>query len=153
ALEILYNAQYIENPPYAYLGWISLRFQGQSRAYLSPHNRASRTCTVEFAAAWHDPGSNMGWADTPPLLARIEAKGREFGGIQHWGLNEGLNASDVARAYPRLDTWRRVRWELTKGGTLTTFDNDFTHRCGLSARKMDVSYLVPLLLSDPPKTT
>ena len=47
-------------------------------------------------------------------------------------MNDKLDASDVARAYPRLDTWRRVRWALTKGGTITTFDSDFTHRCGLS---------------------
>ena len=59
------------------------------------------------------------WPDTPILLARIEAEGRKFGGIQHWGMNDEINASDVARAYPRLDTWRRVRWELTKGGTIT----------------------------------
>ena len=48
------------------------------------------------------------------LLARIEAKARELGGIQHWGMNDQLNSDDVARAYPRLDTWRRARWELTR---------------------------------------
>ena len=132
ALEILYNAQYVENPPYAYLGWISLRFQGQSRAYLSPQHMSARTCTVEFAAAWRDTEANMGWGDTPPLLTRIEAEGRRWGGIQHWGLSNELNSDDVARAYPRLDTWRRLRWELTDGGTITTFDSHFTHRCGLS---------------------
>ena len=133
ALEILYQAYYVETPPYGYLGWISLRFQGHSRAYLSPHHQSSRTCTVEFAAVYRNPDlPHVGWADTPNLIARIEAKGREYGGIQHWGMNGGMNAFDVARAYPRLDTWRRVRWELTKGGTITTFDSDFTRRCGLS---------------------
>ena len=77
------------------------------------------------------PGTD--WPDTRILLDRIETKARKFGGIQHWGMNHLLDASDVARAYPRLDTWRRVRWALTNNGTLTAFDNDFTRRCGLSA--------------------
>jgi hypothetical protein len=133
ALEILRSAYYDEPGSLGYLGWISLRFQGRSRAYLSPHHGFSRTCTVEFAAAWRMPDvPGTDWPDTPVLLARIEAEARRFGAIQHWGMNDKLDASDVARAYPRLDTWRRVRWALTNGGTSTTFDNDFTHRCGLS---------------------
>ena len=75
----------------------------------------------------------MEWADTPsPDRRASRPRAREFGGIQHWGMNEPDQPSDVARAYPRLDTWRRVRWELTKGGTIRTFDSDFTRRCGLS---------------------
>ena len=38
----------------------------------------------------------------------------------------------MARAYPRLDTWRKIRWELTDGNALHTFENDFTTRCELS---------------------
>ena len=112
-----------------------MRFQGRSRAYLSPQQGFERTCSIEFAAAWQTfiSAGPLLWTDTPVLLARIEAAGRKFGGIQHWGMNDALNAGDVARAYPRLDTWRRVRWELTRGGTITTFDSDFTRRCGLSA--------------------
>jgi hypothetical protein len=133
ALEILRRAYYDEPGSLGYLGWISLRFQGRSRAYLSPHNGFARTCTVEFAAAWRMPDlPGTDWPDTPILLARIEDEARKFGGIQHWGMNDKMDASDVARAYPRLDTWRRIRWALTSGGTLKTFDSDFTHRCGLS---------------------
>jgi FAD/FMN-containing dehydrogenase len=130
ALEILRKAFQDEREAWGYLGWISLRFQGRSRAHLSPH-RFSRSCTVEFAAAWRIPLVEE-WPDTPILIARLEAKGRELGGIQHWGLNNEINRVDIGRAYPRLDTWRRVRWELTKGGTIRTFDSDFTRRCGLS---------------------
>ena len=133
ALEILRRAYYDEPGSLGYLGWISLRFQGRSRAYLSPHHGFARTCTVEFAAAWRMPEvPGTDWPDTPALLSRIEGEGRKFGGIQHWGMNDKIDASDVARAYPRIDTWRRVRWALTQNGTITTFDNDFTHRCGLS---------------------
>jgi FAD binding domain/FG-GAP-like repeat len=123
-----------ESPPRAYLGYVSIRFQGAGRspAYLNPHRASARTCLVECAAVWSMDGIDS-WPDTPILLARIEAEGRKFGGIQHWGMNEGLNRIDVERGYPRLDAWRRVRWELTKGGTIATFDSDFTRRCGLSA--------------------
>jgi FAD binding domain len=134
ALEILGKAYYVEQPSLGYLGWISMRFQGRSAAYLSPQHHSDRTCSIEFAAAMHtrNLAGPVVWTDTPVLLARIEEKGRIFGGIQHWGMNDAIDASDVVRAYPRLDTWRRVRWELTKGGTITTFDNAFTRRCGLS---------------------
>ena len=134
ALEILRKAYYDERPGRSYLGWISMRFQGRSGAYLSPHHGASRTCTVEFAAVWQtrNLAGPVWWADTPVLLALIEAEGRKFGGVQHWGMNDDVNTLDVARAYSRLDTWRRVRWELTRGSTLATFDSDFTRRCGLS---------------------
>ena len=133
ALEIIRKAYYDESPSLAYLGWISMRFQGRSRAYLSPQ-RFDRTCSIEFAAVWRtrNTARPVEWTDTLTLVARIEAEGRRRGGIQHWGMNAALDAGDVARAYPRLDTWRRVRWELTRGSTITTFDSDFTRRCGLS---------------------
>src|SRR5262245_26545485 len=130
-----------ESLPRAYLGYVSIRFQGigLSPAYLNPHRASARTCLVECAAVWSMDGIDS-WPDTPILLALIEAEGRKFGGIQHWGLNEGLNSVDVERGYPRLDAWRRVRWELTKGGTISTFDSEFTRRCGLAGPP----HLVPL---------
>ena len=134
ALEIL-RAAFAEVDMRGYLGWISLRFQGPSRAYLSPQYSVDpkhRSATVEFAAFYRIPEVGLGWPDTDVLLGRIESEVRNFGGVQHWGLNNGMNATDVARAFPRLDTWRRVRWELTKSGTISTFDSPFTRRCGLS---------------------
>ena len=118
-----------------YLGWVSLRFQGRSRAYLSPQHsqeEGHRTATAEFAAFWRIPEINMKWNDTPTLIDDIEAKGREFGGVAHWGLSNLINATDVIGAYPRLDSWRRVRWHLTKSGTIHTFDSPFARRCGLT---------------------
>jgi len=135
ALEIIRAAYRDSNPqPWSFLGWISLRFQGRSVAYLSPQHEAKLSCSVEFAAVYRRPElPGVGWADTPPLLAMIERAGRARGGIQHWGMNGSINSADVERRYRRLDTWRRVRWELTRGGTLKTFDSDFTRRCALSA--------------------
>jgi hypothetical protein len=105
-------------------GWFSVRFVGQSRAYLSPFSRSARTCTMEFA------GLEMN--ATRILLARLEAAGRQHGGIQHWGMFDDLTEADVRRAYPDLDKWLAVRSLLTNNGTIHTFDNGFSERCGLS---------------------
>ena len=70
---------------------------------------------------------------TVPLLDALERLGTEHGAIQHWGMHTraNLSAADLQRAYPRLDTWRRVRREITNGGTIRTFENDFTSRLQL----------------------
>lgn len=107
-------------------GWFSLRFVGQSRAYLSPQHRYTRTCMIEIAALQEV-------SHTRKLLARLEALGRQHGGIQHWGMFDDLRYEDVARSYPRLDTWLRVRQQLTDNGAIRTFDNAFLERCGLAA--------------------
>jgi len=125
ALQILETAY--KDSHLAWGGWFSARFVGQSRAYLSPQNRFSRTCMVEFAAV-------AVLNSTRQILDLLEDAGKRHGGIQHWGMFSPpkLTAIDVAAAYPRLNTWRRIRGELTNGNALRTFDNDFTIRCGLS---------------------
>ena len=119
-------------------GWFSIRFVGKSRAVLSPQ-RTKMTCMVEFVGL-------RTLSSTKLLLSGLEALGREHGGIQHWGMFDDLTRSDVERAYPRLSTWRRVRRELTNGGTVRTFDNDFTIRCGLS----DPPIRITSINSNPP---
>jgi hypothetical protein len=137
ALRIIGDA-FAEPAKRGYLGWISLRFQGASHAYLSPqHSRdpdpkSRRTVTAEFAAFWRIPEIGLTWPETPGLIDQIEAKVREFGGVQHWGLNGRVSDVDVIGFYPRLDSWRRIRWQLTRGGTVRTFDNDFARRCALT---------------------
>jgi hypothetical protein len=106
-------------------GWLSFRFVGRSRAILSPQ-RSAMTCMIE-AVGLRKLGS------TPVLLARLESLGRSFGAVQHWGMFDDLTYEDVARGYPRLDTWLRVRAQLTGNGATRTFDNAFTERCGLDA--------------------
>jgi hypothetical protein len=62
-----------------------------------------------------------------------------------------LSRSDVERSYPKkIDAWRRVLARLARWGSLNTFDNSFCSSHGLevyATRPVDVSYLVPLLLS------
>ena len=116
-------------------GWFSLRFVGRSRALLSPQHRHARTCMIEVAALQE-------LSHTRPLLARLEALGRLHGGVQHWGMFDDLTEADVRRGYPDLDTWLAVRAQLTGHGTLRTFDNGFSERCGL-ARPSPLPPVVP----------
>jgi hypothetical protein len=89
-------------------GWFSVRFVGQSRAYLSQFSRSARTCTMEFVGLEQ-------LSHTRILLARLEAAGRQHGGIQHWGMFDDLTEADVRRAYPNFDQWL-----------------GFSERCGLA---------------------
>jgi FAD binding domain len=122
--DVLLDSAYV-NENLGLGGWFSLRFVGQSKAYLSPQRRFARTCMVEIAALQEI-------SHTRKLLARLEALGRQHGGIQHWGMFDDLRYEDVARAYPQLDTWLRVRRQLTNNGTVRTFDAPFVERCGLN---------------------
>ena len=105
-------------------GWISVRFVGKSRAILSPQ-QAARTCMVEFVAL-------RSMTSTRPLFDALEALGTGMGGIPHWGMFYSPNKKNVVRDYPRLNTWRRVRAQLTNGGMYRTFDSQFTIDTGLS---------------------
>jgi FAD binding domain len=124
-------------------GWFSLRFVGHSRAFLAPENRAKLTCRAEFTGL-------RDLTSTAPILDRLEQLGREFDGVQHWGMFRNLTSADVKRGYPRLDNWRRVRWQLTGQGARRTFDNDFSVRVGLSDSPTNpsIDYLIPLLLDN-----
>jgi hypothetical protein len=105
-------------------GWISVRFVGKSRAVLSPQQTA-RTCMVEVV-------SLRSMTSTKPLFDALETLGTSMGGIPHWGMFYFPNKKNVMRDYPRLNTFRRVRWELTNVGTVHTFDSQFTIDTGLS---------------------
>ncbi|HXB29269.1 MAG TPA: D-arabinono-1,4-lactone oxidase, partial [Puia sp.] len=55
-----------------------------------------------------------------------------FGGIPHWGqINHvgGQGQSSVEKLYPRFNDWMRIYKKLAPEGR---FENDFTHRCGIS---------------------
>jgi hypothetical protein len=62
----------------------------------------------------------------------LESAGLQHGGIQHWGMFYNLAPDVISSHYPKLDTWKAVRRRITKDGTLTTFDSDFSKRSGLS---------------------
>jgi FAD binding domain/Repeat of unknown function (DUF346) len=124
----MFDADLQRTPGLALSGWLSMRFVGRSRAYLSPQ-RFDRTCTVESVGL-------RGMDSTVILLGSLEMLGKKFGAIQHWGMHSppALVASDVQKAYgANLNKWLKVRSQLTNGGALHTFNSEFADRCGLTS--------------------
>ncbi len=114
-------------------GWISLRFCGPSRAILSPQ-RSARTCMVEVTGVTTVKG-------TQTILDEMERLGALHNATPHWAMFTSFPAARVASAFPRLDTWRRIRGQLTNGGTQQTFDNQFTQSAGLETPSAGVPVL------------
>jgi hypothetical protein len=143
--ELLQTLHTLRAQGHALGGWLSLRFVGHSRALLSPQ-QSSRTCMVEVVGLRQ-------MTSTDVIQTAMEALAERHDGVGHWGMAKSLLAKPhVARAYPNLDTWRRVRFELTAQGTIHTFDNDFARTAGLTdapatarATTPTMSRLVPVL--------
>jgi hypothetical protein len=114
-------------------GWISLRFCGPSRAILSPQ-RSARTCLVEATGVTTVKG-------TQAILDAMETLGASHNATPHWGMFTNISKAQVASSFPRLDTWKSIRSQLTSGGTLQTFDNQFTHDAGLDTPSAGVPML------------
>ena len=117
-------------------GWISVRFTGPARAILSPE-RSARSCMVEVVGLDTMRG-------TQPIFDAFEGLGAQHGATPHWGMFNSFSAARVKAAFPRLDSWKRIRFQLSAGGTLHTFDNQFTHDAGLE----DPAAGIPLLQQD-----
>ncbi len=105
----------------------SLRFVKCSPFYLSMQHGDTNefVCMIEFPTV----SKTIGGLE---LLARIEDALYRFGGIPHWGqINHvgGQGQSSVERLYPRFNDWMRIYKKLAPEGR---FENDFTHRCGIS---------------------
>jgi hypothetical protein len=115
-------------------GYVALRFMQPTRAYLGMQ-QAALTCSVEVTL-FQALGSN------DALFASLQdfALDPRVGGRLHWGQrNERLRAPRVSALYPDLPAWLAVRAQLTRNGALTTFDSQFTARCGLSGSTSSTS--------------
>ncbi len=141
-LDMAFN--YAERSPRVYVGgYLALRITGRKTAALLGMQQWTPTLHVEY----------MGIAGTAGLsgfVLELQTRATALGGILHFGLqNDAMTASDLRTAFgsEAIEAFRRARGVLSHNGALTTFDNSFTERLGLSARRTDLSYLVPLLLS------
>ncbi|MEM8963439.1 MAG: FAD-binding protein, partial [Acidobacteriota bacterium] len=54
---------------------------------------------------------------------------QEMGARTHWGQVGPDAQCFFANSYPKLRDWLQVRDQLTDGGRLSTFDNEFSSRC------------------------
>ncbi len=142
-------AAYAARQPQAYVGgYLSLRIVGRKTNALLGMQRWSPTCCVEYIGI-------AGTRDLKEFVDDLQKLALSSGGILHLGLeNNVMTAAEMRNAFgsQNIDTFRRARGVLSQNGRLTTFDNSFTDRLGLSAikQKTDISSLLSLLLSPSP---
>ncbi len=116
----------------SFLGYVSLRFTGSTRATLGMQRYAT-TCAIEVAGLVDLSGSRE-------LVEYATQLGLNpnFGGILHWGQRNTSTADDIERLFGtgtdpqnggRLRQWREALARITRGGD--AFSSDFTRRTGL----------------------
>jgi hypothetical protein len=120
-----------------YGGYVSLRFTAGTTAFLGMQQNQTLNCSVEVTLLAGLEGNDrlmqtiQQWACDP----------RRAGVRLHWGQrSETVTAIDVGRMYPDLQRWREVRLALTHDGAWTSFDTEFTARCGLSTTRRPPLY-------------
>lgn len=138
-------------PSFKQSGYVSLRPSRASRAELSMHNvGGSHAISIEVSTAKVLP-DNMTW------MAYVQREALYRGGRPHWGQYNKLTEQQVLSLYhERLIHWCESL--LRVSGKSTIFSNNFTRQRGLEPsnivleavhKSTDISFLVPLLLSDP----
>jgi hypothetical protein len=129
-----------------YGGYISLRYCAGSSALLAIE-QFPRTVCIELSAL-------SGLSSEFQILDAFEQAAARRGAAIHWGQLNNRTTFDIDRVYgQKINTWRKVLVRTSRAGNISTFDNDFCRQRGLeplTARPIqaDLSYLVPLLLSD-----
>lgn len=120
----------------AFVGWISLRFTGQSHALLAPQ-KFPISCAVEIAGLADVTGSQ-------DLIdyAQMLALNPNFMGTLHWGQHNDSSRTQIEQRFgdPLADPnslmarWRKALSRITQDGKLAGFSNAFTRRTGLEER-------------------
>lgn len=110
----------------AFVGYISLRFTGPTRALIG-EQRFPLTCAVEVSGL-RDVSGVTELIDYAIMLALDS----NFKGILHWGQrNESVRAHVQERFGDNLDMWRNALSRMTQNGKLDGFSSAFTRRTGL----------------------
>jgi hypothetical protein len=116
-----------------FVGYISLRFTGMTRALIG-QEKFPRTVAVEVSGLRDTDGVS-------PLIdyALTLALDPNYGGILHWGQRNTSTRSDIEARFGdtptdptgNLHTWREALGRITQNGKLDGFSSDFTRRTGL----------------------
>jgi hypothetical protein len=110
----------------ACIGYASLRFTGQTRAFIGP-SQWPHTCAVEISAL-KDTSGGTDLIDFAIALSR----NRNFAGILHWGQRNESNVDDIEfRFGSNLQRWRQALAQITADGQLDGFSSVFTRQTGL----------------------
>jgi hypothetical protein len=127
----------------AFVGYISLRFTGKTRALIGEESRP-RNCVIEVA----------GLKDVTGVTELIDfaialALNPNFSGILHWGQRNPSSRAQIearfgdtaANPSGRLHTWRWALGKLTRHGKLNGFSNGFTRTTGLEVVEPQIAAL------------
>ncbi len=134
---------------YSVVGYISLRFTGESSASIGQEPFA-RTCAIECAALADVEGSTE-FVDYATKLALDP----NINGILHWGQQNTSTQADIEFRFGdspsnpagKLHQWRAVLGQLTENGRLDGYSSDFTRRTGLEVVQPVITNFV---LTGPP---
>lgn len=110
----------------AFVGYVSMRFMGASRALLG-EQKWFRTCSVEVGGLKDVEGSQdvVDYAHKLALNPMIK-------GFEHWGQGNKYEKPDVLFRYgSELPKWRDALRDITDNGQLNRFSSQFTRRTGL----------------------
>jgi hypothetical protein len=122
-------ADYASRTPPIYIGgYLSVRLVGEKTVALMGLQRWSPTCCVEYAMI---AGSN-GVGDFVKDLQKLALSCH---GALHWGqCNDVMTSADLENIYgaASVQAFKQARATLSANGLLTTFNNSFTDRLGIS---------------------
>jgi hypothetical protein len=132
-----------ENLGRAFVGYISLRFTGPTRALIGAE-RHPRNCVIEVAGLKDVTGVTE-LMDFAVMLARSPT----FNGVLHWGQRNESNRTDIEARFGdtaadptgALHTWRAALGRLTQHGKLNGFSNGFTRATGLEVVEPKIAVL------------
>jgi hypothetical protein len=136
----------------AFVGYISLRFTGPTRALIGEET-AAPTCVIEVAGLKDVTGVTelIDFALTLALNPNVN-------GILHWGQRNTANRAQIearfgdtaANPTGRLHGWRSALGALTKHGRLNGFSNAFTRATGLEVVEPQIASLKVVGSVPPP---
>jgi hypothetical protein len=131
--ELIEFEKQLECKSKVFLGYVSLRFVGKSRALLAPQ-RHPVTCAIEVACL-KDMSGSQELVDYAINLARNPI----FNAAFHWGQHNICTPAEIERIFGDgvgkdagdLGKWRRALSRITDNGRLNGFSNRFTRQTGL----------------------
>ena len=120
------------------MGYISLRFTGQTRALIGPQQFKPVSCAIEVSGLKDESGVTelLDFATNFALNTNMK-------GILHWGQRNESQRADIEERFGDsfadqtgpLHTWRQALSDITQGGKLNGFSSAFTRQTGLEVVK------------------
>lgn len=124
--DLLAYEEELENGGEAFVGYISLRFTGKTKALIGMQ-RYERTCAIEISGV-KDVIGTIKFIDKAIELAKKE----EYKGILHWGQRNEHTSQEIQNLFGQdLTNWKSALRRFTNNGRSKRFSTAFTRRLEL----------------------